>query len=149
MIYSSSLSMDCIFFSIIRRPPRSTRTDTLFPYTTLFRSLHQGAIEFSRQHHVIGRDVAQRGGVRIQRLAQFGNHGGDLLLAERRAGEGDPVLRRHRPDESALGADIETDQRLAAMQEALHVGRRQRRSEERRVGKEGGSTCKSRWSPYP
>src|SRR3546814_20792523 len=27
---------------MIRRPPRSTRTDTLFPYTTLFRSLHQG-----------------------------------------------------------------------------------------------------------
>src|SRR3546814_8717390 len=27
------------FFLVIRRPPRSTRTDTLFPYTTLFRSL--------------------------------------------------------------------------------------------------------------
>src|SRR3546814_17007325 len=26
---------------MIRRPPRSTRTDTLFPYTTLFRSLEQ------------------------------------------------------------------------------------------------------------
>src|SRR3546814_16901151 len=25
---------------MIRRPPRSTRTDTLFPYTTLFRSIH-------------------------------------------------------------------------------------------------------------
>src|SRR3546814_18494045 len=37
-----------VFFLMIRRPPRSTRTDTLFPYTTLFRSprrpegLHQG-----------------------------------------------------------------------------------------------------------
>src|SRR3546814_5280714 len=35
--------MDCcscilVFFLMIRRPPRSTRTDTLFPYTTLFRS---------------------------------------------------------------------------------------------------------------
>src|SRR3546814_2465998 len=29
---------------MIRRPPRSTRTDTLFPYTTLFRSVH-------RAHH--------------------------------------------------------------------------------------------------
>src|SRR3546814_5793520 len=29
-----------LFFLMIRRPPRSTRTDTLFPYTTLFRSLH-------------------------------------------------------------------------------------------------------------
>src|SRR3546814_21059479 len=28
-----------IFFLMLRRPPRSTRTDTLFPYTTLFRSL--------------------------------------------------------------------------------------------------------------
>src|SRR3546814_795025 len=28
----------CFFFLMVRRPPRSTRTDTLFPYTTLFRS---------------------------------------------------------------------------------------------------------------
>src|SRR3546814_13421921 len=28
----------CVFFLMRRRPPRSTRTDTLFPYTTLFRS---------------------------------------------------------------------------------------------------------------
>src|SRR3546814_13337271 len=32
-------SLDFFFFLMIRRPPRSTRTDTLFPYTTLFRSL--------------------------------------------------------------------------------------------------------------
>src|SRR3546814_18544966 len=31
------------FFLMIRRPPRSTRTDTLFPYTTLFRSHGRGA----------------------------------------------------------------------------------------------------------
>src|SRR3546814_16567914 len=30
------------FFLMIRRPPRSTRTDTLFPYTTLFRSSSSG-----------------------------------------------------------------------------------------------------------
>src|SRR3546814_13169364 len=30
------------FFLMIRRTPRSTRTDTLFPYTTLFRSLNHG-----------------------------------------------------------------------------------------------------------
>src|SRR3546814_7573046 len=30
--------MRFFFFLMIRRPPRSTRTDTLFPYTTLFRS---------------------------------------------------------------------------------------------------------------
>src|SRR3546814_15485259 len=34
-----SISTHFFFFLMIRRPPRSTRTDTLFPYTTLFRSL--------------------------------------------------------------------------------------------------------------
>src|SRR3546814_14634432 len=35
----------CIFFFLmIRRPPRSTRTDTLFPYTTLFRSQFQALL---------------------------------------------------------------------------------------------------------
>src|SRR3546814_6229945 len=29
----------CVFFLMLRRPPRSTRTDTLFPYPTLFRSV--------------------------------------------------------------------------------------------------------------
>src|SRR3546814_16871244 len=33
------------FFLMIRRPPRSTRTDTLFPYTTLFRS--QGRVRYN------------------------------------------------------------------------------------------------------
>src|SRR3546814_14782363 len=33
-----SVIMFFFFFLMIRRPPRSTRTDTLFPYTTLFRS---------------------------------------------------------------------------------------------------------------
>src|SRR3546814_17202857 len=32
------LFLSCFFFLMRRRPPRSTRTDTLFPYTTLFRS---------------------------------------------------------------------------------------------------------------
>src|SRR3546814_260899 len=36
------------FFLIIRRPPRSTRTDTLFPYTTLFRS-RRGRPRLDRQ----------------------------------------------------------------------------------------------------
>src|SRR3546814_4978314 len=38
-ISQTFISCYCIFFFLmIRRPPRSTRTDTLFPYTTLFRS---------------------------------------------------------------------------------------------------------------
>src|SRR3546814_7431112 len=35
--------MSVFFFLMIRRPPRSTRTDTLFPYTTLFRSRKRDA----------------------------------------------------------------------------------------------------------
>src|SRR3546814_8755692 len=37
--------MCLFFFLMIRRPPRSTRTDTLFPYTTLFRSVEDTALE--------------------------------------------------------------------------------------------------------
>src|SRR3546814_12599274 len=41
------------FFLMIRRPPRSTRTDTLFPYTTLFRSpgAHGTSSILGRSHH--------------------------------------------------------------------------------------------------
>src|SRR3546814_1554123 len=38
-----------VFFLMIRRPPISTRTDTLFPYTTLFRSL-EAADSFEVDH---------------------------------------------------------------------------------------------------
>src|SRR3546814_12898598 len=37
-VHIGSLLFSYFFFLMIRRPPRSTRTDTLFPYTTLFRS---------------------------------------------------------------------------------------------------------------
>src|SRR3546814_7659636 len=37
------------FFLMKRRPPRSTRTDTLFPYTTLFRSTHSSTCECIKQ----------------------------------------------------------------------------------------------------
>src|SRR3546814_15487922 len=37
-----------VFFLMIRRPPRSTRTDTLFPYTTLFRSAPYGRLTATR-----------------------------------------------------------------------------------------------------
>src|SRR3546814_9788961 len=49
-----------VFFLMIRRPPRSTRTDTLFPYTTLFRSL----VEPFRRHSALAR----------LRLATFESH---------------------------------------------------------------------------
>src|SRR3546814_9911286 len=38
LFHSDSSIFSLFFFLMIRRPPRSTRTDTLFPYTTLFRS---------------------------------------------------------------------------------------------------------------
>src|SRR3546814_9034597 len=38
-----------MFLLMIRRPPRSTRTDTLFPYTTLFRSPDQDAQRRNRR----------------------------------------------------------------------------------------------------
>src|SRR3546814_11110673 len=57
-----SFSYYFIFFLMIRRPPRSTRTDTLFPYTTLFRSDRRGGgvargnePHFAR-HMIAGRD---------------------------------------------------------------------------------------------
>src|SRR3546814_13753733 len=59
------------FFLMIRRPPRSTRTDTLFPYTTLFRSLQP--VEPGPH---IGRPAAPAGRPRARRdLAQLvGQH---------------------------------------------------------------------------
>src|SRR3546814_18255358 len=50
-----------IFFLMIRRPPRSTRTDTLFPYTTLFRSLGDAAVDAEHEqqnHHDIADQLA-------------------------------------------------------------------------------------------
>src|SRR3546814_19728346 len=37
-LFDSTFMLISVFLLMIRRPPRSTRTDTLFPYTTLFRS---------------------------------------------------------------------------------------------------------------
>src|SRR3546814_15933930 len=42
MLYEYYVVWYHLFFLMIRRPPRSTRTDTLFPYTTLFRSSEVG-----------------------------------------------------------------------------------------------------------
>src|SRR3546814_8664235 len=51
------------FFLMIRRPPRSTRTDTLFPYTTLFRSgprLVVPARQRFEPRHQAGAEIADR-----------------------------------------------------------------------------------------
>src|SRR3546814_17027683 len=45
---------------MIRRPPRSTRTDTLFPYTTLFRSMRDEVDVIPRRGVGIGVEPAER-----------------------------------------------------------------------------------------
>src|SRR3546814_8166753 len=46
------------FFLMIRRPPRSTRTDTLFPYTTLFRSIEGQPACAARRRQAGGHEIA-------------------------------------------------------------------------------------------
>src|SRR3546814_18773482 len=110
------------FFLMIRRPPRSTRTDTLFPYTTLFRSAagrrtqdRHGAWTPRRESStfVIALHRQKRGYIGRQRLPWTGNR---------------VVSREHRPPDGLADRTFS-------------------RSEERRVGKECVSTCRSRWSP--
>src|SRR3546814_12467206 len=47
-----------LFLLMIRRPPRSTLTDTLFPYTTLFRS--GAAVDLENQRHAPPFAIARR-----------------------------------------------------------------------------------------
>src|SRR3546814_16113536 len=110
---------------MIRRPPRSTRTDTLFPYTTLFRSRAE-----CRDGKAV-QDVGDRG---------FRVSLGDGLPARRAdAGDGeggrDDPVRSEEWDENSRRGDA--------------AGGQRRRSEARSVGKECVSTWRSRWSPYP
>src|SRR3546814_13089171 len=57
------------FFLMIRRPPRSTRTDTLLPYTTLFRSRAGARATLralrGRDHRLVSAAVVVRGGERL------------------------------------------------------------------------------------
>src|SRR3546814_20983411 len=45
---------------MIRRPPRSTRTDTLFPYTTLFRSLRVEGVHRSSNDYRVPKGLGER-----------------------------------------------------------------------------------------
>src|SRR3546814_14416824 len=125
------------FFLMLRRPPRSTRTDTLFPYTTLFRS--QLLDRATRPDWLdlvrlilseLPRD--EELGALLQRAAL------DPIEAELRAVFGDWIWL-------ADGSTADPHD-LARLFMDLIVG--VHRSEERRVGKECVSTCRSRWSPY-
>src|SRR3546814_14679471 len=115
---------------MIRRPPRSTRTDTLFPYTTLFRSgfvvpvligLLTMTIVFSFERYFVISKASGSGNVdqfvtRIQGFLATGNIDSAIAECDKQKGSVANVIRS--------------------------------RSEERRVGKECVSTCRSRWSPY-
>src|SRR3546814_3217714 len=58
---------------MIRRPPRSTRTDTLFPYTTLFRSLRQalGSCGRHMRHRCFARNDRRGSQAGFQHSAPF------------------------------------------------------------------------------
>src|SRR3546814_7088699 len=71
------ISSHCCFVLMIRRPPRATLTYTLFPYTTLSRSLPQRdplAIEDACQRH----DEDRRGGIDEPDVGGRGGVGGDV-----------------------------------------------------------------------
>src|SRR3546814_17557703 len=61
-----------LLFLMLRRPPRSTRTDTLFPYTTLFRSLAAG-YPVAALNRVSLRDDAPALALRGIAMAQLGD----------------------------------------------------------------------------
>src|SRR3546814_5205125 len=86
----ASLDRYVFFFLMIRRPPRSTRTDTLFPYTTLFRSLRANLAH--RQH-----DMRVRLGLpvlaHVPMYIHVRDHAAfDELLFDKIAGELDALL---------------------------------------------------------
>src|SRR3546814_14779001 len=107
---------------MIRRPPRSTRTDTLFPYTTLFRS----GLWSPCQGHGVARAVAD------PVVERQGNHRRAVrpaqVVAEGLA-EIDHVLDDGLRPGGTVGAGL-------ADLDALRPDDRQGRSDERRVGNE-------------
>src|SRR3546814_7207064 len=83
--------MSFVFFLMIRRPPRSTRTDTLFPYTTLFRS-------GGDDDRLPAPD--QEGHGRLQ-------HFGQVLVERRFVADEDALLTAQRARNGRQGHDLE------------------------------------------
>src|SRR3546814_12192517 len=69
---------------MIRRPPRSTRTDTLFPYTTLFRSNRESNGEFNRELYLL----KARGMEHSNQVREFIMGADGIALREPYIGEG-------------------------------------------------------------
>src|SRR3546814_18774440 len=128
--------LTCFFFLRIRRPQRSTRTDTLFPYTTLFRSrapAGTGRARLGGHGRVHGAAPAQP--VRTHRTHECPPVRGACRRRRRRR---ILVRRRHGPD-----SFLRVRRGRPPFPSNL-----QYRSEERRVGQDCVSTCRSGWSPY-
>src|SRR3546814_11643152 len=111
---------------MIRRPPRSTRTDTLCPYTTLFRSAAPDIDGAYDVYEAYAEVVAPL----IEDKPFF-----ESLTLEAGIRYSDYSIR------GAGGYDTWTWKAGGSWEPGA-------RSEERRVGKECVSTCRSRWSPY-
>src|SRR3546814_17059261 len=86
----------CVFFFLmIRRPPRSTRTDTLFPYTTLFRSPAVWRINIEAAAAPAG-IPQQTVGIRhraVRTALARGNGGEDLSRSEEHTSELQSLMR--------------------------------------------------------
>src|SRR3546814_14127374 len=78
-----------LFFLMIRRPPRSTRTDTLFPYTTLFRSLEmeQRPAGTEASYSPFNWSPPNYAGMTAGRIIYPGATGGAPVVAEWLSGE--------------------------------------------------------------
>src|SRR3546814_15042756 len=128
------------FFLIIRRPPRSTRTDTLLPYTTLFRSSRRRSTGLCHCCRIVtGRGLRWRDD---RECAKPLGSGGSCASRSPEAVSRSCAVARTAGHCFGAGPHCAGRRRTGA-------GHHRERSEERRVGKECGSTCRSRWSPYP
>src|SRR3546814_12272840 len=129
---------------MIRRPPRSTRTDTLCPYTTRFRSKRNSGAKVGYQPAYAQAQANARRwtGTRLER---------DDALREAVL---DRLAQGWSPEQVAgrlardVGHKVISHETIYRFVHAQLKRSNDRRSEERRVGKECVSTCRSRWSPY-
>src|SRR3546814_3879868 len=104
-----------IFFLMRRRPPRSTRTDTLFPYTTLFRSL----LALQHEHRPVdGGDV--RSGVRAGVRGEGGAGRGSISARDREFDRLDHRVLRAARSEHAERVDRALAVMARARQRVVH-----------------------------